>query len=204
MPYLWKRMYTLEKLGMRQSKIIGLTGGSGSGKSTVASALKALGACVIDCDALAHKNMAVGGIAYNEIVQEFGNAILAASGEIDRKKLGNIVFNDKKALSCLNAITHKHIVNRVKELIIKAKEEIIVIDAPLLRQAGLESLCNEVWITDAPYEIRLARIMERDGITKQAAENRLKNQGDYTGGDKRIITDFETIEELESFVKELL
>lgn len=189
---------------MKQNKIIGLTGGSGSGKSTVAAALSTLGAFVIDCDKIAHENMLRGGIAYDEIVKEFGRDILAPTGEIDRKSLGNIVFNDKNALDRLNHIAHRHIINRVKELAEGSRSEITVIDAPLLYQTGLDRLCDEVWVTDAPYQVRLKRIMERDGITRQAAESRLKNQGEYNGGDKRIITDFATIEELESFVKELI
>ncbi len=204
MQYLLKLMCMLEKLGMRQNKIIGLTGGSGSGKSTVAAALKALGAFVIDCDRLAHENMLKGGIAYEEIVAEFGRAILLPDCEIDRKALGNIVFNDKKALERLNKITHKHITDRVKELISSSNNKIIVIDAPLLHKAGLDSLCDEVWVTEAPYGVRLKRIMERDKITREAAESRLKNQGDYSEGDKKIVNDFETISELESFVKELI
>lgn len=189
---------------MRQSKIIGLTGGSGSGKSTVAAALKKLGVFVIDCDKVAHENMLRGAVAYNDIVDEFGSTILTPTGEIDRKRLGNIVFNDKAALERLNRITHKHIAYKVKELIKNSDNKNIVIDAPLLRQAGLDSLCDEIWITDAPYNVRLDRIMERDKITRAEAESRLKNQGNYTGGDRRIITDFATINELESFVKELL
>lgn len=189
---------------MKQNKIIGLTGGSGSGKSTVAAALRSLGAFVIDCDKIAHENMLKGGIAYNEIVEAFGGSILAASGEIDRKSLGNIVFNDKRALERLNRITHRHITDRVKALADKSDSKITVIDAPLLYQTGLDRLCDSVWVTDAPYDVRLKRIMERDGITREAAESRLKNQGEYTGGDRRIVTDFATVEELESFVKELI
>lgn len=189
---------------MKQNRIIGLTGGSGSGKSTVAAALKACGAFVIDCDKIAHDNMLKGGVAYNDIVEEFGKDILFADGEIDRKRLGGIVFNDSKALERLNVITHGYIVERVKELAAANRERVVVIDAPLLRKAGLDSLCDEVWVTEAPYEVRLARIVERDGITREQAEERLKNQGEYAEGDKKIITDFETVEELEGYVKELI
>lgn len=190
---------------MRQNKIIGLTGGSGSGKSAVADALKKLGCFVIDCDKIAHENMAKGGIAYDEILCGFGSEILLPDGEIDRKKLGQIVFNDSAQLDRLNKITHKHIIARVRELAENAAGTVII-DAPLLRQTGLDALCDEVWITDAPAEVRVQRIMERDGITRQAAQSRINSQNisDYAGGDKRIITNFDTLEQLESFVKELL
>jgi dephospho-CoA kinase len=189
---------------MRQSKIIGLTGGSGSGKSTVAAALRSVGALVVDCDKIAHENMAVGGIAYPEIAECFGSEILAPNGEIDRKRLGGIVFNDRAMLERLNAITHRHIIAVVKAAVASAKCELVVIDAPLLYQTGLDKLCDEVWVTDAPLDIRLDRIAERDGITREAAMARIKNQGEYPQGDRHIITDFETVEELESYVKELL
>lgn len=190
---------------MRQSRIIGLTGGSGSGKSSVAAALKKAGARVIDCDKIAHENMKRGGASYNEIVSAFGADILLENGEIDRKKLADIVFSDKKQLERLNKITHSRICGRVRELVNEGGA-LIVIDAPLLRQTGLDKLCGEVWITDAPYEARIRRVMERDGISLGEAEKRLKNQRseDYSGGDIRIVTDFETLEALENFVKELV
>lgn len=190
---------------MKQSKVIGLTGGSGSGKSSVAAALEKAGARVIDCDKIAHENMRKGGIAYGEIVSAFGNDILLENGEINRKKLGSIVFSDKTQLEVLNKITHKHILDRVKELVCQGGDT-VVIDAPLLRQTGLDRLCDEVWITDAPYDVRVQRIMERDGISANEAEKRLSNQQNeyYQGGDLRIVTNFETLEGLENFVKELV
>lgn len=189
---------------MKQSRIIGLTGGSGSGKSSVAAALEKVGARVIDCDKIAHENMKKGGVAYDEIVSAFGREILLENGEIDRKKLGGIVFSDKNRLERLNKITHGHICDRVKELVNEGGA-LIVIDAPLLRQTGLDKLCSEVWVTEAPKDVRIRRIAERDGIDLLAAEKRLESQrsADYSGGDVRIVTDFETLEDLERFVKEL-
>lgn len=189
---------------MRQSKVIGLTGGSGSGKSTVAGALRSAGAYIIDCDRVAHENMLKGAVAYGDIVADFGSDILLENGEIDRKKLGAVVFSDEKALERLNKITHKHIIARVEQLVSSSEAEVTVIDAPLLYETGLDRLCDEVWVTEAPYEERVKRITERDGITKQAAEARLKNQGSYTGGDRRIVTNFATIAELEKYIRELL
>lgn len=189
---------------MKQSKVIGLTGGSGSGKSTVASALEKNGAFIIDCDKIAHQNMAKGGIAYDDIVACFGSGILAPDGEIDRKKLGAIVFEDKNKLEGLNKITHGYIAQRVRELVLRSAADITVIDAPLLHKAGLDSLCDEVWLTDAPRSVRLERIMQRDLITREQAESRLKNQDEYDSFDKLIITDFETLTELEQYIKELI
>jgi len=188
---------------MKQSKVIGLTGGSGSGKTTVALALEHLGAFVIDCDKIAHENMLKGGIAYDDILKEFGRDILLPNGEIDRKKLGSIVFSDKAALSRLNAVTHGHITDRVRALVDKGNP-LTVIDAPLLYETGLDSLCDEVWVTQAPYEVRIDRIVKRDGISRREAEKRLKNQGEYTKGDRKIVTDFATLSDLEDYIKELI
>lgn len=188
---------------MKQSKVIGLTGGSGSGKSTVAKVLEHLGALIIDCDKIAHENMLKGGIAYNDIVNAFGRGILLTDGEIDRRKLGSIVFSDRTALSRLNSIAHPYIVDRVRT-ILSDVEGLAVIDAALLYEVGLDRLCDEVWVTQAPYSVRIERIMERDGITRQEAENRLSNQGKYDRGDRIIVTDFATLEDLEKYIKELI
>ena len=188
---------------MKQSKVIGLTGGSGSGKSTVAGVLGRLGALVIDCDKIAHENMLKGGIAYNDIVNEFGREILLPDGEINRRRLGALVFSNGAALSRLNGIAHPYIVARVKSLIDKSKG-LAVIDAALLYQVGLDSLCDEVWVTQAPPAVRIDRIMARDGITRQEAEDRLNSQEEYNRGDRVIVTNFTSPEELEDYIKELI
>ncbi|HNU80250.1 MAG TPA: dephospho-CoA kinase, partial [Bacillota bacterium] len=115
--------------------VIGLTGGIASGKSTVSAKLKELGAAVIDADLLARDVVRKGEIAYNKIVQCFGADILLPGGDIDRKKLGDIVFSDKEKLELLNSITHPEIINRMKERIQELKAEgakVIVVDAAIL------------------------------------------------------------------------
>lgn len=155
-------------------RVIGLTGQSGSGKSTVSGILISRNIPVIDCDALAHKNMEIGGAAYDEIVSAFGDRILNSDKTINRKILGNIVFNDKKSLELLNKIAHSHIKKQVIEFI--EKNDISVIDAPVLFEAGLDSLCTEIWSVVAPFEIRLERIIKRDNISREKALERFKNQ----------------------------
>ncbi len=159
--------------------IIGLTGVSGSGKSEVSRIMRDSGAFVIDCDAIAHDNMAPGGTAYDEIVSFFGRDILKEDKTVDRKKLGGIVFSDRKKLASLNDITHKYIKAEVLRLIEEHRaDKCIVIDAPLLFEAGLEKYCNEVWGVSAPYLQRLERITKRDGISRSMAEKRFENQAD--------------------------
>ena len=162
-------------------KIIGLTGNSGSGKSAVADILRESGGYIIDCDMIAHSNMLRNGIAYNDIISEFGNGITDEGGEINRKRLGGIVFNDKNKLELLNRITHKYITDEVNRQIEEIKNKpreykCIVIDAPLLIEAGLEALVNEIWVVSAGINKKIERIMVRDDITKDMAIARLKNQ----------------------------
>ncbi|MBR6399904.1 MAG: dephospho-CoA kinase [Firmicutes bacterium] len=164
---------------MTQNKpyIIGLTGNSGSGKGEVCRILEKLGCHIIDCDRLAHENMAKGGCAYDDIVNAFGKEILGENGEIDRRILGGIVFNDKKKLELLNGISHGHITKRIADIIAEnADKAYIVIDAPLLREAGLMPLCDAAWLVDADEKLRLERVMRRDGITREKALERFKNQ----------------------------
>ncbi len=158
---------------------IGLTGVSGSGKSEVSRIMKNNGAFVIDCDAIAHRNMAPDGAAYDEIADFFGRDILKEDKTIDRKKLGGIVFSDREKLAVLNSITHKYIKAEVLRLIDgHKKEKCVVIDAPLLFEAGLEKYCAEVWGVYAPYLQRLERITKRDGISPSMAKKRFENQAD--------------------------
>ncbi len=154
--------------------IIGLTGGSGSGKSTVAEILKQNQMFIIDCDKIAHDIILKGNDAYNELVEIFGDSILDSSKQIIRKKLGDIVFKDKAKLNLLNKCTHKHIIKKVNELINLNK--ISVIDAPLLIETNLHTISDRVLAVYADMDIRIQRIIKRDNITFEQANKRLQNQ----------------------------
>ena len=156
--------------------VIGLTGNSGTGKSSVAKVMGKYGALILDCDKIAHENMAVGGCAYDEIVSAFGKDILNSDNTINRKALGNIVFNDSQKLSILNKITHSKITQRVKDEIAKASCKCVVIDAPLLIEAGLDAIADKVWVVTADTEVRIERIMNRDGISRQEVLSRFSKQ----------------------------
>ena len=156
--------------------VIGLTGNSGTGKSSVAKVMEKYGALILDCDKIAHENMAVGGCAYDEIVSAFGKDILNSDKTINRKALGNIVFNDSQKLSILNKITHSKITQRVKDEIAKACCKCVVIDAPLLIEAGLDAIADKVWVVTADTEVRIERIMNRDGISRQEVLSRFSKQ----------------------------
>lgn len=161
-------------------KIVGLTGNSGCGKGTVAEIMAEYGAVILDCDKIAHKNMEPDGIAYNEIKDAFGKEILNGDNTINRKKLATIVFKNKKSLEKLNDITHKYIVKVIdNEININRNKKCVVIDAPLLIEAGLNRKCNFVWAVHAPLELRIERVMNRDHIDRESVLMRFKNQMDF-------------------------
>lgn len=164
--------------------IIGLTGGIASGKSTVAGILKDLGAIIIDTDRVAREVVAPGRPAYREIVAAFGPRVLRPDGQLDRPALARIIFNDATARELLNAITHP----RIRELVQKRLEDlrranpkaIVVIEAPLLFEAGMEGMVDAVWAVTAPAPVRLKRLMARDKLSLAEAESRLRAQGEET------------------------
>jgi dephospho-CoA kinase len=159
--------------------VIGLTGEIASGKSTVSAKLKGLGAAIIDADKLARGVVSKGEIAYNRIVQCFGDGILLPSGEINRKRLGRIVFSDKKKLTLLNSITHPEIINRVKYTIHELKENgarVIVVDAAILIEMGLHKYVDSVWVVVVDRETQIKRLIERDKFDYKDAENRINSQ----------------------------
>lgn len=170
---------------MTQNKttIIGLTGGTGCGKTTVCSILKKYNAYIIDADKIAHSVIKKGKDAYIQIVDYFGNDILNDDKEIDRKKLGKIVFSDKEKLGYLTKTTHKYIVKEIEQLINTKKEEnkynYIVIDAPLLIEANLHKIVDTVWIVYANLETRIQRLKARDNIEEEAVINRINSQTSF-------------------------
>lgn len=163
-------------------KIIGLTGGIASGKSTVTRTLLDLGAIIIDSDELAHNIMKPYKPAWKDIVKIFGTEILNPDETINRDRLGQIVFNDPDKLRELNQITHWRIAERYKEdlrLIRKEKPEaIVVMEIPLLYETHAERICDEVWVVWVDRETQMERLMKRDGISREDALKRIEAQMD--------------------------
>lgn len=161
-------------------KVIGLTGGTGSGKSVVSRLLEQMGAVIVDADLVSRQIVQPGMPAYEEIKAYFGKEILQEDGTIFRKKLGEIVFRDTEKLAFLNQCTHEYIVIEMKKQMEAAKEKgiasCVVLDAPLLFEVGLQKYCDEVWVVYADAAVRAKRVMERDGITYETAMARIANQ----------------------------
>lgn len=160
-------------------KVIGLTGGIGSGKSTVARFLEKLGAVILDVDKVGHEALKPGGEAWERVVSEFGKSIVTVSGEIDRAKLGKLVFNNHEARLRLN-----HIMHPIMDYIVLAKIEeyrrkgvkVVVLEAPILLEAGRTSQVDEIWVAVAPEATVLRRLAERTELSGQEARARIRAQ----------------------------
>lgn len=161
-------------------KIIGITGGIGSGKSVVLKILRdEYEAYIIEADSLAHRLMEPDEIIYKKVVEEFGDNILAEDKTIDRGKLGSLVFNNDDMLKKLNSIVHpavkEDIIRRIEEQR-KLGTELFVIEAALLIQDGYKSICDELWYIHCDKELRIKRLMDFRGYTRQRAEAVMASQ----------------------------
>lgn len=158
--------------------IIGITGGSGSGKSTVANLLCELGACTIDADAVYHKLLNESAEMLRELKERFPEAV-DAEGTLQRRLLAKIVFSDTNALTDLNAIAHKFVLAETDREIARRyqqNEEYLCIDAIALFESNLKSVCDVTIGVIAPRDIRMKRIMARDNLSEEAALDRINAQ----------------------------
>jgi dephospho-CoA kinase len=159
--------------------VIGLTGGIGTGKSTVAQFLEEQGATVISADLLGHEVYTPGRPSYHELIEAFGNDIVAPDGAIDRKNLGSIVFADPKELAKLNAIVHPRMKGMMRERLQEMEAEgltVAVIEAAILLEAGWDDLTDEIWVTVAPPEIAARRVAERSNLPIEQVMERINAQ----------------------------
>lgn len=156
--------------------VIGLTGNIATGKSVVRKMLEHLGAYGIDADALAHRAIARGAPGYQPVVETFGKWILGPDGEIDRRKLAQIVFQDPQALAQLEAIVHPLVAQAVDWLVRRAKQPVVVIEAIKLLESGLREACDSIWVVDASPEQQLARLMRKRGLGEEEARRRIAAQ----------------------------
>lgn len=164
-------------------RIIGLTGGIASGKSTVSAILRQEGAYIIDTDKIAHDITLPHKPAWYEIVEYFGQEILYGDGTINRRALGQKVFNNQIQRAVLERITHPKIKNKVNEEITIAKQQlfdVVVLDVPLLIEVGWENIVDEVWVVYVDKKTQLSRLMVRNNFTRKQALARISAQMDLT------------------------
>ena len=159
--------------------VIGITGPTGAGKTTVLNVLRELGGAVADCDGVYHELLSTSVPMREELAARFGPEIFDENGDLRRKELGAIVFGDPDALADLNAITHRHIVAELERRIAQAEGEgrpAIALDAVALLESGAGTLCGTTIAVTAPEELRVGRIMAREGIGEDYARARVKAQ----------------------------
>ena len=161
-----------------ETLVVGLTGQTGSGKTTVANILKKNGCLIIDADLIAREIVEPGHKCLLELKEEFGDIICNKDGTLNRRILASIAFSNKEKTNKLNNITHPFIVSKINEIIKDNdnKCRIMIIDAALLIESGLNKICKIVISIIAPENIRINRIIKRDFITKEEAIKRVKSQ----------------------------
>ena len=156
--------------------VIGLTGNIATGKSVVRKMLEHLGAYGIDADALGHRAMAKGAPGYKPVVKTFGEWILAPDGQINRSRLGKVVFSDPEALTALENIIHPLVQQAVDILIRRAQQKVIVVEAIKLIEAGMHSQYDSLWVTYTSPDIQLSRLMQKRGLDEVTARQRISAQ----------------------------
>jgi dephospho-CoA kinase len=169
------------------SRVIGLTGPIGAGKSLVAAMLRELGAKVIDADALVHDEQSRGTVGYSAIVQAFGTDVLGEDKEIDRKKLAAEVFADPNKLARLERIMHPRVIARILQARKMLNDgDVMVVEAIKLLESDLRNVCDEIWVVLAPRPLLLERLRAR-GLPQAEADMRLARQS--TEGEFRAAAD---------------
>lgn len=157
-------------------KLIGLTGSFGTGKTFVASIFGSLGGQVLDADEIAHDVIKRGRAAYKRIVRAFGKGILEKGGNIDRRRLADMVFANESRLKRLNRIVHPEVVKAIKNGALNIKEGIVVVDAPLLIEAKLVSMVDYLVVVKSSRENQIKRCMKKFHIRKEDVLDRIGHQ----------------------------
>ena len=163
-------------MNRRRSLLIGITGNIGTGKSTVARMLAKLGAHTIDADEVVHELMRKGTLVHAAIVEAFGQEVVADEGEIDRRRLGAIVFADPVALARLESIVHPATLDAIDHRIADIDASVVVVEAIKLIEAGMADDCDSVWVTTCRPEQQIQRIMAARGLSQAEAEQRVHAQ----------------------------
>jgi len=171
---------TRESNRFEPNRVVGLTGGIASGKSTVSKIMAENGAVVIDADAIAHEVVQKSKPAWREIRDHFGLDVLRADEEIDRSRLGDIVFKNPQARSTLEAIVHPRVHDetqrRIRQAGLHTPNAVVVLDVPLLFEVGMDKSLSVIIVVYVPESVQLSRLMKRDGISRESAMDRIQSQ----------------------------
>lgn len=195
---------------VQMTYFLGLTGGIATGKSTADNFFKKRNIPIVDADQIAHELMSKGQASYETIVGHFGEKILAKSGEIDRQKLGAIVFGDKNQLKSLNELTHPLILNNMEEKIMQYQSKgipLVILDIPLLFEDNLVHYCDATLLITAPFQLELSRLMTRNNLNREDAQKRIASQMPLSEKEKLadyVIENAGTVTDLENNLSSLL
>jgi dephospho-CoA kinase len=187
--------------------VLGVTGGSGTGKTTVSSMFAEYGAYVIDADIAARAVVEKGNPALAEIKKEFGSAIINSDGTLNRRALGDIVFAEPEKLKKLNDITHPYIADYIKKRLDQYSGGLALIDGAVLIESGIGSMCDYMCAVIAEHDTRMRRICERDKLTQEQAQARIsaqKNDSFYIENADFIILNNEYTDALRKNVENIL
>ena len=189
---------------------IGLTGGIGTGKSTVSRMLADLGAYIMDADKVGHEMLEPHTEVWHDIVATWGREVLADDDRIDRRKLGGIVFADRAALDKLNSISHPRMKKVMAERLAKLRQAgevpVVILEAAILIEANWQDIVDQVWMTDAPDAVAVQRLQARNGFSEEQARERIRSQltAEERGRYAQVVIDTAcTLGELRSKVEEL-
>ena len=160
----------------KKSVILGITGGFGSGKTTVARIFKSFGAKLIDADKIAHRVLKQGGKVYKKIIKTFGRDILKKNRQIERQRLAKVVFNNKNLLKRLNGIIHPEVIRIIKNEIKVSRARVIVLDAPLLLEAGLGRIVDKLIVVKITKGRQIERIKNKTSLSKADILKRIASQ----------------------------
>ncbi|GHV98013.1 dephospho-CoA kinase [Lactobacillus nasalidis] len=186
---------------------LGLTGGIATGKSTASRLLREMGCQVIDSDLIAHQQAEVGQVSWQKILKEFGAEFFNSDHSLNRQALGKYVFANPEALAKLSKITQGEVLKEVQKQMKESTAKVCVIDVPLLFEAGWQEYFDAILLIAAPEETELARLMKRDSLSRQEAEQRMRAQ--LPLAEKRLLASYVlentgTIEELRDKLSRLL
>ena len=189
--------------------VVGITGGIGCGKSMAAAYLAELGAIHIDADGISRALTARDGAALEQIRRIFGGSVFSEDGSLNRRALGDLVFSDPAAKRALEGVIHPLVQRIAMDKIEESGKNgarVAVLNVPLLFETGMDVLCDETWTLTAPADVQLARVMERDGLTREQAISRIESHmamEDRNARATRVINSDRPIEKTRSELNQL-
>ena len=160
-------------------KTIAIVGGIGSGKSVVSHILRLLGYDVYDCDSNAKLLMNTSTRIQSQLIDAFGSEVVSSNGEINRRRLSDIIFRDKTSLNTINGIVHPAVKEDINQRMSESKSKLYFVETALPQESGIDKKCDYIWLVDASKDIRISRVMARNSFSQEQVEERMRKQ-DYS------------------------